>query len=974
MAESPRGWIREALDRVIGSDPGLNRLRMAVSAAVAMASTLGIEYLFARATHAGPQGTVVAMLLGTVMAMMGSMALSGTGVLDKVRTAAFFPVAIGAGMLCGVAVAGRTDLMLSVFVVVMFVAVYVRRFGAAFFFYGFMIWMGYFFAAFLGATLSALPSLLYAVLVATAWVLLLSVTVLRVNSRRTLRRTQLAFGARARSVARACAALLETGAHDRGSAAARRRRLARARRRLHARQLRLAEAALIIEGWSAEPGALPEGWSGPALRRRLLDAHLAVDTLATAADALTTAGGELVPVAARVAGHLARREYGAVEYAARPLLEAAPDDAGGTDFPADGDGRWPARHLAASALEFVALARDAVTPPPTDPVDDYAPAVTLAMGNLPGSAAVAGDVAARGSRWNPLSRMSLTTRQAIQVVVAGTLAILAGRELSQTRYYWAVLAAFIAFAGTSTRSETSIKAVNRVVGTLVGLGAGIGLAHLTAGHTLWVLVVIVASMSCGFYLVNVSYACMIFFVTIMVSQLYSVLHEFSAGLLVLRLEETSLGAAIGIGVALFVLPTSTRDTVATARGRYFTALAELLRAVTERLEGARSDEELDALARVVDHRLQQLALVARPLTRPMLLWGNSPAVVRHRLTLYAAVTRQTRALTVGPRRLADLGPAAAHGRAEVCRELALAAEKIAGRPLPRHGRASEEADRLLASVEAALLSSGPDCDAAGHSPVTQPLLRLTRLVHELAGAPGTLNTRQQQPADIPARPATTPTRVPVTSAAVTAVPGPATTTTASAMNASATTALMSATAPVSAAPAHDSVIRGRVTDDAGAPLARAALAVTDLGGRQRGRTVARTDGRFTLDVPGPGTYLLIGSADGRAPLARTVRVGAAGVDVDLSLDADGPRGVRVSGTVRTPAGTPCAGARLTLLDGTGEVLATTVAARDGHYAFTDVAPGDYTVVAAGHAPAATAVRLAPGAAERFDPLLGGPRP
>ena len=247
------------------------------------------------------------------------------------------------------------------------------------------------------------------------------------------------------------------------------------------------------------------------------------------------------------------------------------------------------------------------------------------------------------SRWNSAGKVSLLTRQSIQVAVAGTLAILAGRELSQARYYWAVLAAFVAFAGTATRSETFIKATNRVVGTLVGLGAGIGLAHLTSGHTYWIIFVIILSMSCGFYLVSISYAAMIFFVTIMVSQLYSELHEFSASLLALRLEETAIGAAIGIAVALVVLPTSTRDTVNSARSRYYTALGELLHASAARLEAGSAETvtgpaagaggaDLDALIRVVDHRMQQLALVAKPLTRP-LLWGNDSRLARHRLTL-----------------------------------------------------------------------------------------------------------------------------------------------------------------------------------------------------------------------------------------------------------------------------------------------------------------------------------------------------
>ena len=76
----------------------------------------------------------------------------------------------------------------------------------------------------------------------------------------------------------------------------------------------------------------------------------------------------------------------------------------------------------------------------------------LVNGVLPGSGAVVagGSVAAR-SRWIPVGKLLLPTRQAIQVAVAGTLAILAGRELSEARYYWAVLATFIAFSGTATR-------------------------------------------------------------------------------------------------------------------------------------------------------------------------------------------------------------------------------------------------------------------------------------------------------------------------------------------------------------------------------------------------------------------------------------------------------------------------------------------------------------------------------------------
>ncbi|MFI6350478.1 FUSC family protein [Streptomyces sp. NPDC050560] len=870
MTARVRGRLSELRDRVIGSDPGLNRLRQAVSAGVAMAGAMAVEYGFAHATRADAQGTMVAMMLGTIIAMMGSMALAVSGVWLKIRTAVFFPVAIGLGLVLGVTVAGSTATMLGVFVVVMFAAVFVRRFGPAFFFYGFMAWMGYFFAAFLHPTMDQLPSLVAAVGVGTAWVLLLSLTVLRTNPRRTLRRIQAAFGARSRAVARTCADLL-TAEDD--------ARRARLRRRLHARQLRLAETALMIEGWSAEPGALPVGWSGPALRRRLLDAQLAVDALALAADSLAAAGGSTVSVAARIADHLARREYDAVRRTAAPLLRlalagpgtgtaaghAAPASAprpvtalAGRGAPAHGPvaaGRgaavpepvvaggphMSAHQVAAAAVEYVDLAAQAGTPPETDAAEDsYEPAVTLAMGNLPGSFAVAKDVAARGGRWNPLSRSGLVTRQAVQAAVAGGIAIVIGRAISEQRYYWAVIAAFIAFTGTATRSETFIKASNRVIGTLVGLFAGVGLAHVTAGHTLTVLGVIVASMACGFYLVQISYAYMIFFVTIMVSQLYVVLNEFSTELLVLRLEETAAGAAVGIVVALVMLPTYTRDAVGSARSEFFATLQALLTRVAVHLEGPAAvpvtgprataaaaagsapgavraggagargaqgggaagagtawadspwandpwvstaaldgtaalngpaldgvpldkprpdgldaldglnrmddldgvdgagldtlgaeeepERDLDALARALDHQLRGLALVARPLTRP-LSWGNDPRLVRHRLTLYAAAARQARAAALAPRRV-PAGCGEAVGPASAARELAAAAGDI-GAHWNRSAQPPSSVRRRLAAAETALMAD-PPCRSAPPSALTLPLVHLRQLLMELA--------------------------------------------------------------------------------------------------------------------------------------------------------------------------------------------------------------------------------------------------
>ncbi|WP_130290978.1 FUSC family protein [Pseudonocardia sediminis] len=714
---------------MVASDPGLGRLRMAVSGAVAMATALGVEYGFATLLGADAQGVLISMLLGAIVAMMGSLALTGSDVGEKVRTAVWFPVAIGGGMVAGIAVAGSTGLMLSVFVVVMFLAVFVRRWGPAFFNYGFMAWMGYFFASFLHPSWSMMPMIVGATVVGTAWVLLLSITLLNTHAPRTLRRVVRAFDARARAVARAGSDLLtHADRPDVDGGRARRR----ARRALGRRQTRLAEVALMVEAWSAERGALPEGWSGPALRRRLIDAQQAVDGIVAGADSLAAGGSPLAGRAAVLLDRMARRDDAGAERAARELADATGDDTG-TPPP----GRLAARHLAAAASEFVALARIAEAPPGTAEVDDFEPAVGLAMGHLPGSPAVALDVPVHVRWWNPLAKLDMTTRQAIQVAVAGTLAILVGRELSDTRYYWAVIAVFVMFTGTGTRSETFLKGVNRLVGTLLGLFASIWLAGVTAGSTTAVLVTIVACMFVGFYMFRISYGFMIFCITIMVGQLYSALHEFSNALLVLRLEETAVGALIGFAVAVLVLPLGTRHTVRTVRGALFTALSELLVAVAQRLETGRIEpaedgtpRDLDGLARGLDDRFRRLALVARPLTRP-LVWGHSPSQTRHRLALLAAAVTHARALTVGVRGDREENDADV---ATACRALAVASDRLAG---TTPGYARPDAAEPLTRADVALFGGRGDPPGTWVTdPVRSPLIHLHDLLAELAQVDG----------------------------------------------------------------------------------------------------------------------------------------------------------------------------------------------------------------------------------------------
>ncbi len=624
------GRIRTVWDWISASDPGLARLRMGLNVAVSMASSFGIEYGLARIIHVSGAGLIVAMLLGAIMAMQGTMALTGLITWQqKIKRAVFFPVAVGGGMAAGVVTSFNTDLSLSVFVLVMFVAVAIRKFGIPFFFYGFMGWMGYFFASFTHAAMGELPFLLLAVVVAAAWVLLLSLTALRTRPQRTLARTARAFGVRARAVAQAVARYLR--ADDEAEEE-------RLRLRVRTQAARLSVAALMVEGWVVEPGALPQGWSALAVRRRLLEVQHAMDRMAWAATVLKSSRSPAVELAAEIAAALARRDDQQAAEWALGLRSV------------EGLQHRAACEFSRAAADFVEVATEAQSARAIKTAigpDEFEPAVGLMMEDLPGSPAIAPTVNARGHHWNPLARLAFPVRQAIQVAIAGGLAILAGRALSPERYYWAVIAAFIMSAGTATRVDVLIKGVNRVIGTVAGLFAAVALAELTAGHVHAVLAVVVASMFFGIYLFRVSYAYMIFFLTIMLGQLYSILHEFSTGLLVMRLEETAVGTACGLVVSLLVVPISARDTVDTVRRGYMDELQAFLQKAAEAPKVGLTDA-LEQRVRLLENRHRQLVQVANPITPP-LAWGITRPQVRHRLAMYAALTGYVRTLAVALR-------------------------------------------------------------------------------------------------------------------------------------------------------------------------------------------------------------------------------------------------------------------------------------------------------------------------------------
>lgn len=206
--------------------------------------------------------------------------------------------------------------------------------------------------------------------------------------------------------------------------------------------------------------------------------------------------------------------------------------------------------------------------------------------------------------------MHLTTRQAIQATIATALASLLGAGVSPDRWYWASMTAFVVFTGAS-RGDTAMRAFLRIGGTVAGLIAGFAVAHFVSGHGVLETLLISVTVFLGLYNSRRAFGfwtAMLF--SLMVVFLFDVMGAMSTSILILRLEETAVGAIVGAVVSASILPTSTRSTVRAGLATLLVTASEVLRELPLAAERRRV---LVAQLRRMDQDLLALRTSAAPL-------------------------------------------------------------------------------------------------------------------------------------------------------------------------------------------------------------------------------------------------------------------------------------------------------------------------------------------------------------------------
>ncbi|MER6955424.1 FUSC family protein [Streptomyces sp. NPDC000618] len=721
-------------DRVAASDPGLLRLAAGLRTVGAITCTLAVlSLLGADVSH---------LVAGAIAAMVATFAIR-----EKQRDRQAVTLALGlpvalvsvslAALLSSRVVAGDVF-----FVALIFCAVYGRRFGDRGTALGLIAFQVYFMALFVGVGTSDLAGYQWVLAVAFACSALARFVLVPQTPAGILQRLRLAFRARLAQLLDAQLELLDAGPDDVDKALA----------QVREGTARLHETAMMIHGRLEE--GTPDEATARLVQRRIADAEIAAERLglllltARSAERADTLTLHLPGAPLPEGGHLPvrdpsldalRRDLGALGLLVRHPVEETSGAAlaqvrnrllGYRDeenlpraSPAVQD-VFRGVGEAARAVLGLRIALDG----PQDESDD-SPATSRSREELDAEdAAIGGAEEDDATAADATGLRRPTTRAAVQVAVGSSLAIVGGELLSSHRWYWAVLTCWIVFLNTASTGEILVKGYRRLLGTVLGVVAGIVLAGLVGHHTWTAFAVVLLCVFAMFYTAPLSYTLMSFFVTAALGVLYTLLHTYSLSVLVLRIEETALGAACGIVAAALVLPVHTDRRTNELLETVLDRLTEVTEQAVEQLSGGPPAELLDR-ARDLDQALADLRAATQPLTHPVTplrtrrdtaryvvalletcaYHARSLAATAELLPTHPSIAADPRLRRAGQRILHNIGAVAARVADERSTVGVLTGPSVAallqpgGAGTPRYGRVTDRVLRHLQRLDEAVV-------------------------------------------------------------------------------------------------------------------------------------------------------------------------------------------------------------------------------------------------------------------------------
>jgi len=187
------------------------------------------------------------------------------------------------------------------------------------------------------------------------------------------------------------------------------------------------------------------------------------------------------------------------------------------------------------------------------------------------------------------------SRMALQMGAALAAAFVIGRAFFPSHWSWIVLTAFIVNSGNRGRQDVLHKSALRIGGAAGGTIAALVLADAAPVHGAAAAMPILACVFLGVWLRPLGYGWWALFVTLALALLQGLQPQAPLSLLLQRLVEIGIGAALGLAAAWFVFPIRSTDVL---RRRVADALAAMAEAMDPQVAERRPARVAAAIARV----------------------------------------------------------------------------------------------------------------------------------------------------------------------------------------------------------------------------------------------------------------------------------------------------------------------------------------------------------------------------------------
>lgn len=545
--------IRYMVNLIIATDAGLLRFQNAFRILLStLVTALILSLLAIKLGIPAPLS-----MYGVMIAMMSSAAVNDDTLKAQKITFLLIPILCSAALILGVIISHLEWLNISVFLILIFAAVYIRRFGPRGAAFGILIFNTYFFVLFIHASAVLLPFLLISTIAGIIVSYIIRFYAVPESPYRILKFMLWGFSAQVWLIVYQSARYIRKPGTDEKF---------KFRTRKHQERLNdisiLMEDKLNITGQTENP--LVQNWIN-----ELTDVEIIVETVVHSAWHLKASGLLSANDSKKLAlllNDFSLEQKNSVYNSEvitsyiNDLCERTPDEFFRLNL---NRFKWALEkihevHDLNLPFEFIAISKN-------------------------------NEDLKEETQNQPAADITNDIKQSIKSVVAAGLSIFAGKMISPNRWYWAVITSYILFTTTETVGETIKKTWQRVSGTAVGIIIGIGIAELITMNPKLELAVIFLLIFLSFYFIQVSYTSMIIFFTTLLAFLYKLLGQFTSSIMVIRLEETLTGGIIGALVAIFLFPHKTRSKINNAMIDVMNMIAELMekRSQDKTLHGSR---------------------------------------------------------------------------------------------------------------------------------------------------------------------------------------------------------------------------------------------------------------------------------------------------------------------------------------------------------------------------------------------------